>query len=160
MTAEQSSRHTSAPTCSSSSRPDQPRAGGYLALCSSGCPPVQCLIRSTLAPSPPQACSFYKVQESQNIKSSYRILSFNSLHCGVPFPGSPWVRLTWLSILISVKVSFSLSASTRARIPAPVIKLDSMFRLFKVLFTFSISAKALLFKKEITIRASKDLFPE
>jgi hypothetical protein len=53
---------------------------------------------------------------------------------------------TWLSILISVKVSFSRSASTRARIPVPVIKLDSTFRLFKVLLTFSISAKALVYE--------------
>lgn len=49
---------------------------------------------------------------------------------------------TWLSILISVRDSFSFSASISAKIPVPVMKLDSTFRLFSVLFTFNISANA------------------
>lgn len=49
----------------------------------------------------------------------------------------------WLSILVWVKVSFSLSASTRSRIPVAATELDSMFRLFRVLLTFSICAEAI-----------------
>ena len=49
---------------------------------------------------------------------------------------------TWLSILISVSVSLSRNASTRACTPAPVMKLDSKFKLRNVLFSLSISLNA------------------
>lgn len=50
--------------------------------------------------------------------------------------------VTWLSILISVSVSLSRNASTRACTPAPVMKLDSRFKLSKVLFSCSMSLNA------------------
>lgn len=49
---------------------------------------------------------------------------------------------TWLSIFNSCSVVLCCSDSIRARIPVPVMKLDSTFRLFRVVFTFSISARA------------------
>lgn len=49
---------------------------------------------------------------------------------------------TWLSILISVSVSLSRNASTKACTPAPVMKLDSKFKLRNVLFSRSISLNA------------------
>lgn len=49
---------------------------------------------------------------------------------------------TWLSILSSCSVALFCSDSIRARIPVPVMKLDSTFRLFSVVFTFNISASA------------------
>lgn len=57
--------------------------------------------------------------------------------------------LTWLSILISVNVSLSFSASTSAKIPTPVMKFDSTFKLFNFVFTLSISARAFEWKKGI-----------
>lgn len=48
---------------------------------------------------------------------------------------------TWLSIFSSCSVELCWSDSIRARIPVPVMKLDSTFRLFRVVFTFSISAR-------------------
>lgn len=50
--------------------------------------------------------------------------------------------LTWLSILISVSVSLSRKASTRACIPAPVMKLDSKLRLCSALLARSMSLNA------------------
>lgn len=49
---------------------------------------------------------------------------------------------TWLSILISVSMSLSRNASTKACTPAPVIKLDSKFKLRNVLFSRSMSPNA------------------
>lgn len=53
-----------------------------------------------------------------------------------------WIPHTWLSIFSSCRVVLCCSDSIRARIPVPVMKLDSTFRLFRVVFTFSISARA------------------
>lgn len=50
--------------------------------------------------------------------------------------------VTWLSILISVSVSLSRNASTKACTPAPVMKLDSKFKLCNVLFARSMSLNA------------------
>lgn len=52
------------------------------------------------------------------------------------------VKVTWLSILISVRVSLSRRASTKAWTPAPVTKLDSKFKLCNVLLARSMSLKA------------------
>lgn len=52
------------------------------------------------------------------------------------------MNVTWLSILISVRVSLSRSASTKAWIPEPVMKLDSKFKLCNVLFARNMSLKA------------------
>lgn len=49
---------------------------------------------------------------------------------------------TWLSILSSCSVVLCCSDSMRDKIPVPVMKLDSTFRLFSVVFTFNISARA------------------
>ncbi len=49
---------------------------------------------------------------------------------------------TWLSILSSCSVLLFCRDSMRDRIPVPVMKLDSTFRLFSVVFTFNISASA------------------
>lgn len=52
------------------------------------------------------------------------------------------VNVTWLSILISVRVSLSRSASTKAWTPEPVMKLVSKFKQCNVLFARSMSLKA------------------
>ena len=49
---------------------------------------------------------------------------------------------TWLSIFSSSSVVLACRASMRASTPAPVMKLDSTLRLFRVLLTFSMSASA------------------
>lgn len=51
-------------------------------------------------------------------------------------------RFTWLSMRSSTSDVLPSSASTIARIPDPEMKFDSTFRLFSVLLTFSISARA------------------
>lgn len=56
--------------------------------------------------------------------------------------------LTWLSIFSSTREVFWGRASTRRRIPAPEMKLDSTFRVFSTLFTFSISARALMAREK------------
>lgn len=53
-----------------------------------------------------------------------------------------WWRRTWLSIFSSCSVVLCCRDSMRARIPVPVMKLDSTLRLFSVVFTFSTSARA------------------
>lgn len=52
------------------------------------------------------------------------------------------MSVTWLSILISVRVSLSSSASTKAWTPEPVMKFDSKFKLCNVLFVRNMSLKA------------------
>lgn len=61
--------------------------------------------------------------------------------CGEGCERSP-ARLTWLSIFSSTREVLCGRASTRRRIPAPEMKLDSTFSVFNTLFTFSISARA------------------
>lgn len=54
----------------------------------------------------------------------------------------PHTRFTWLSMRSSTSDVLPSSASTIARIPDPEMKFDSTFRLFSVLLTFNISARA------------------
>lgn len=52
-------------------------------------------------------------------------------------------HFTWLSIFSSTREVLCGRASTRRRIPAPEMKLDSTFSVFNALFSLSISARAL-----------------
>lgn len=57
--------------------------------------------------------------------------------------------LTWLSIFSSTRAVLYGRASTRRRIPAPEMKLDSTFSVFNTLFTLSISARALNHRRKV-----------
>lgn len=63
-------------------------------------------------------------------------------------------QLTWLSIFSSTKEVLYGRASTRRRIPAPEMKLDSTFSVFNTLFSFSISARALSHKRKARVPVS------
>lgn len=100
---------------------------------------------SQLSPSCPQL-SCFKLWVSQGAVLAPGSVSWHTL----PSPGShtplsraaTHARFTWLSMRSSTSDVLPSSASTIARIPDPEMKFDSTFRLFSVLLTFNISARA------------------
>lgn len=63
-------------------------------------------------------------------------------------------QLTWLSIFSSTRDVLCGRASTRRRIPAPEMKLDSTFSVFNTLFSLSISARALSHRRKARVPVS------
>lgn len=77
-----------------------------------------------------------------------------------PTPEHTWVLgLTWLSTLSSLRVVLWYMALMMLIMPALVMKLDSMLRLCRVLFSISISATACVSPQGVTSGCHPGLAP-